>query len=183
MNRRHFLSGTACLALATAGGQAAARRTLWNPCRSVLPPSLAEHDLIRSAWEGLDATRVWDCHAHLAGLGDSGIGADQQHQGTRATAKRCAPQALERRYGIARPVGIDFGAVEFETRITGDRQANHCQTLCRADSRLLARCRLTGRNPAHARQIEQIGGFLGEAQMAMVHRVEGSTEDSERAAG
>ena len=42
--------------------------------RLVLPPSLAEHDLIRSAWEGLDATRVWDCHAHLAGIGDGGSG-------------------------------------------------------------------------------------------------------------
>lgn len=74
MNRRRFLAGAASLALATAGGQALARRNLWNPCRAALPASIASHDLIRSAWEGLDPTRVWDCHAHLAGLGDGGSG-------------------------------------------------------------------------------------------------------------
>jgi len=29
---------------------------------------------VRSAWEGLDAARVWDSHAHLVGTGDSGSG-------------------------------------------------------------------------------------------------------------
>jgi len=29
---------------------------------------------VRSAWEGLDAAQVWDCHAHLVGTGDSGSG-------------------------------------------------------------------------------------------------------------
>jgi predicted TIM-barrel fold metal-dependent hydrolase len=29
---------------------------------------------VRSAWEGLDAARVWDSHAHLIGTGDSGSG-------------------------------------------------------------------------------------------------------------
>lgn len=74
MNRRRFLAGAASLALTTAGGQALARRNLWNPCRAALPPSIASHDLIHSAWEGLDPAQVWDCHAHLAGLGDGGSG-------------------------------------------------------------------------------------------------------------
>jgi len=47
---------------------------LWNPCLSKLPQRLADHDLVRSAWEGLDAGRVWDSHAHLIGTGDSGSG-------------------------------------------------------------------------------------------------------------
>jgi predicted TIM-barrel fold metal-dependent hydrolase len=29
---------------------------------------------VRAAWEGLDATQVWDSHAHLVGTGDSGSG-------------------------------------------------------------------------------------------------------------
>jgi len=29
---------------------------------------------VRSAWQGLDASRVWDSHAHLVGTGDSGSG-------------------------------------------------------------------------------------------------------------
>jgi uncharacterized protein len=29
---------------------------------------------VRAAWDGLDAAKVWDCHAHLLGSGDSGSG-------------------------------------------------------------------------------------------------------------
>jgi len=39
-----------------------------------LPQSLANHGLVRAAWEGLDAAQVWDSHAHLIGTGDSGSG-------------------------------------------------------------------------------------------------------------
>ena len=45
-----------------------------NPCLAGLPPRLAEHELVRAAWEGIDATLVWDGHAHLVGIGDSGDG-------------------------------------------------------------------------------------------------------------
>lgn len=40
----------------------------------MLPPRLATHELVRSAWEDLDPAQVWDCHAHLVGTGDSGSG-------------------------------------------------------------------------------------------------------------
>ena len=46
----------------------------WNPCLALLPRELAEHDLVLSAWEGIDTARVWDSHAHLIGTGDSGSG-------------------------------------------------------------------------------------------------------------
>lgn len=39
-----------------------------------MPPKLAEHELVRAAWDGLDAAQVWDAHAHLVGTGDSGSG-------------------------------------------------------------------------------------------------------------
>jgi predicted TIM-barrel fold metal-dependent hydrolase len=74
--RRHLL---AALGGAAALATAAAWR-FWpehgfvNPCRASLPDALARHEAVRSAWEGLDPARVWDCHAHLVGNGDSGSG-------------------------------------------------------------------------------------------------------------
>ena len=47
---------------------------IWNPCLARLPTRLADHDLIRAAWEGIDPLKVWDAHAHLVGTGDSGSG-------------------------------------------------------------------------------------------------------------
>jgi len=47
---------------------------IWNPCLAQLPRRLAEHELVKAAWEGLDANLVWDSHAHLAGTGDSSSG-------------------------------------------------------------------------------------------------------------
>lgn len=64
--------------LAAASGIAAWRlwpeQGIWNPCRARLPRRLAEHSLVRAAWEGIDASKVWDAHAHLVGTGDSGSG-------------------------------------------------------------------------------------------------------------
>ena len=45
-----------------------------NPCRAALPPRLANHEIVRAAWTGVDPRKVWDCHAHLVGNGDSGSG-------------------------------------------------------------------------------------------------------------
>jgi predicted TIM-barrel fold metal-dependent hydrolase len=45
---------------------------LLNPCLdSRLPDSLAGHEIVRAAWEGIDPARVWDVHVHLVGDGDS----------------------------------------------------------------------------------------------------------------
>jgi uncharacterized protein len=44
----------------------------WNPCHARLPRDLANHDLVRAAWEGIDAAKVWDTHTHLIGTGDAG---------------------------------------------------------------------------------------------------------------
>lgn len=75
--RRRLLLGAGGLAL---GASAATAWLLWpeqgfiNPCRAADARDLAEHELVRAAWEGLDPAEVWDCHAHLAGTGDSGSG-------------------------------------------------------------------------------------------------------------
>jgi mannonate dehydratase len=76
LKRRGFLYAAGVLA--GAGALAAWRfwpeQGLWNPCLARLPRRLAEHDMVRAAWQGLDASRVWDSHAHLIGTGDSGSG-------------------------------------------------------------------------------------------------------------
>ncbi len=47
---------------------------LSNPCRARLPRELANDAAVQAAWDGVDPARVWDCHAHLVGTGDSGSG-------------------------------------------------------------------------------------------------------------
>lgn len=47
---------------------------LFNACRAELPRNLASDEALLAAWDGIDAARVWDCHAHLIGIGDSGSG-------------------------------------------------------------------------------------------------------------
>ena len=63
---------------AAAAGLAAWRywpeQGFWNPCGARLPRRLAEHELVRAAWDGLDPAKVWDSHAHLIGNGDAGSG-------------------------------------------------------------------------------------------------------------
>ena len=43
-----------------------------NPNLTGLPESLKTHPLMHQVWDGIDATQVWDCHAHIIGSGDSG---------------------------------------------------------------------------------------------------------------
>ena len=75
MKRRSFVLGLAGL-----GAAAWAAHRWWpdgewrNPCLSGLPDALAKHRLVRAAWAGLDPSKVWDMHVHVAGTGDSGSG-------------------------------------------------------------------------------------------------------------
>jgi len=48
---------------------------LFNPCLSdPLPERLRSHELVRAAWDGIQPSRCWDCHVHLAGVGDGDDG-------------------------------------------------------------------------------------------------------------
>ncbi|MEK6664252.1 MAG: amidohydrolase family protein [Pseudomonadota bacterium] len=75
MNRRRFIL------MAGTGVAAAAIWNKWpeqgffNACLVNLPPEIAQHDLVRAAWDGIDAKQVWDCHVHLVGVGDRDSGA------------------------------------------------------------------------------------------------------------
>lgn len=50
------------------------RQGFAHPCLGPTPQALAEHPLVRAAFEGIDAGALWDVHAHLLGTGDSGSG-------------------------------------------------------------------------------------------------------------
>jgi mannonate dehydratase len=73
--RRALCCGAAVVAgLFTTLETHAALPGLSNPCRGRLPGSLAQHELVRAAFDGLDAAALWDVHVHLLGTGDSGSG-------------------------------------------------------------------------------------------------------------
>jgi mannonate dehydratase len=76
-SRRRFLKTAALLTTAGALGAAGCHTRkyfLVNPCRAAMPASLAESPWLARVWRGLDPAQVWDCHVHLAGVGDSGSG-------------------------------------------------------------------------------------------------------------
>lgn len=78
MTRRNFIlragAGAGTLLLAGCKTPLISEPRLLNPCATVLPPELAGHPLVMSAWEGLRPERVWDAHVHLAGIGDTDSG-------------------------------------------------------------------------------------------------------------
>lgn len=76
MKRRAFLGMLGLSALSTGCVRWWPDDGLWNPCpTTVLPPHLAQHPLLRAAWEDVDPAACWDMHAHLLGVGDQGSGA------------------------------------------------------------------------------------------------------------
>ena len=76
LKRRSFVLGGAVAGSAAvlAAWRFWPEQGIWNPCLGPLPRRLAEHELVKAAWEGVDAARVWDVHAHLVGVGDSSSG-------------------------------------------------------------------------------------------------------------
>jgi uncharacterized protein len=77
LKRRSFLTWGSLAALgitSLAAWRYWPEQGLWNPCLAPLPRRLATHELVRAAWSGIDATQVWDAHAHLVGTGDSDSG-------------------------------------------------------------------------------------------------------------
>lgn len=76
LRRRLMFAGLGAGVFAGAAGLVFAlnRHHVINPCLAALPPELATDPLIEAAWRGLDPAKVWDCHAHIAGTGDSGRG-------------------------------------------------------------------------------------------------------------
>lgn len=75
MSRRKFLYLGAGVAAGAAAWYYWPDEGIWNPCLTgALPRALAEHEVVRAAWDGIEPLQVWDGHVHLAGTGDSGSG-------------------------------------------------------------------------------------------------------------
>jgi hypothetical protein len=74
MNRRHWLCCSAALGAGLFTALNSQAQGWRNPCRGALPRALAQHALVQQAFDGLDASALWDVHAHLLGNGDSGSG-------------------------------------------------------------------------------------------------------------
>ena len=74
-SRRRFLSWLAGGA-ASAGiaGSSLAKPLLVNACRVPIPFGLSDSPWLKQACIGIDPSQVWDCHVHLAGIGDGGSG-------------------------------------------------------------------------------------------------------------
>jgi len=72
VNRRQFLLAGGALGLSAF--PLSLEDGLWNPCLDGLPKSLADYDIVRAAWEGIEPAAFWDCHVHLIGVGDSNGG-------------------------------------------------------------------------------------------------------------
>jgi predicted TIM-barrel fold metal-dependent hydrolase len=70
ISRRRFLSFATLAGVAGfAAWRAWPEQGVLNPCLGPLPDELARHPLVREAWAGLDAARIWDAHVHLFGDG------------------------------------------------------------------------------------------------------------------
>ncbi|MDR3323925.1 MAG: amidohydrolase, partial [Zoogloeaceae bacterium] len=76
LSRRRFLMLGGALAAGGIAGSCLSRPFLVNPCRdaSRLPEALQNSPWLAQVWQGLDPEEVWDCHAHLAGIGDGDSG-------------------------------------------------------------------------------------------------------------
>lgn len=70
MKRRVAIFSALGLTAGAAGWAIWPREGMWNSCLGLpMPERLAKHEIVQAAWAGLDATRVWDVHVHLAGFG------------------------------------------------------------------------------------------------------------------
>jgi mannonate dehydratase len=124
-SRRHLLCcGAAAVAgLFTSLQADAALPGIDNPCRGRLPEALARHELVRAAFEGLDAAALWDVHAHLLGTGDSGSGCTVHP----SMSQWWRPIEVLRRHAILNAacvdgdtVSVDRAYVERLLTLTGD---------------------------------------------------------------
>ena len=76
MNRRLFLRALGACVLGIAGGcDFSLEDGIFNPCLSdPTPKHLLDNDLVQASWRGVDPTQFWDCHVHIAGVGDGNTG-------------------------------------------------------------------------------------------------------------
>jgi len=86
------------------------REGLRNPCLGALPAELASHELVRAAWDGIAADKLWDAHAHLLGTGDSGSGCTENAR----MHERWHPGDVVRRRAILNAACVGSDAVSVD---------------------------------------------------------------------
>ena len=74
LSRRGFLGLLGGAAALSATGWSLAKPAVVNPCRVAIPAALLDSPWLQKVWSGIDPAQLWDCHVHLAGLGDGGSG-------------------------------------------------------------------------------------------------------------
>ena len=76
MNRRLFLRALGAGALGIAAGcDFSLEEGIFNPCLpDPTPKRLLDHDVVAKSWQGIDPAKFWDCHVHVAGVGDANTG-------------------------------------------------------------------------------------------------------------
>lgn len=74
LSRRRFVGLLGGAAALSATGWSLARPAVVNPCRVAIPAALLDSPWLQQAWAGIDPAQLWDCHVHVAGLGDGGSG-------------------------------------------------------------------------------------------------------------
>ena len=76
MNRRLFLRALGMGTLGIAGGCSFSLEDgIFNPCLiEPTPKRLLDDGVVTASWQGIDPAKLWDCHVHLAGVGDGNTG-------------------------------------------------------------------------------------------------------------
>jgi mannonate dehydratase len=74
LSRRRFLGLMTGAAALSATGWSMARPAVVNPCRVAIPAALLDSPWLQKVWAGIDPAQLWDCHVHVAGVGDGGSG-------------------------------------------------------------------------------------------------------------
>ena len=76
MNRRLFLRALAAGALGIAAGcDFSLEEGIFNPClEDPTPKRLLDQEVVTRSWQEVDPAKLWDCHVHVAGVGDGNTG-------------------------------------------------------------------------------------------------------------
>src|SRR5215468_6146018 len=76
MNRRLFLRAVGIGTLGIAGGCSFSLEDgVFDPCLAgPMPKRLLDNEVVTASWQGIDPAKLWDCHVHIAGVGDGNTG-------------------------------------------------------------------------------------------------------------